>query len=149
MSPAGWGARVVRAFDEFKADRVVAEKNYGGEMVKFTLEVQREDLPITLVTASRGKVVRAEPVAALYEQGRISHLVPAADEGQPQDNPLAELEDEMRQMTPGGYSGEGSPNRLDALVWGFTELFLTANADGWSQFYKERSEEIRRSMGMQ
>lgn len=124
MSPAGWGRRTVETFDEFEADKVVAEKNYGGEMVKYTLQMARKDLPIRMVTASRGKVIRAEPIAALYEQGRVKHLVPDVEPGEPQDNPLAELEEELRQTTGAGYVGDGSPNRMDALVWALSELFL-------------------------
>ncbi len=124
LSPEGWGRRAVEAYDAFGADRIVAEKNFGGDMVRFTLQAVRPTVPVTLVTASRGKVVRAEPVSALYEQGRISHVVPGPD------NPLAELEDEMRQATASGYLGPSSPNRLDALVWALTELCLRAETPG-------------------
>lgn len=146
MSPAGWGSQVVQAYDFHSADKIVAEKNYGGEMVAHTIETIRKGLRIELVSATRGKVIRAEPVAALYEQGRIKHLVPHAEPGYPQDNPLAELEEEMRLVNPGGYMGEGSPNRMDALVWAATELFLQPNADGWLQFAKERAEKARESV---
>ena len=94
-------------------------------MVRFTLQAVRATAPVTLVTASRGKVLRAEPVSALYEQGRISHVAPRGG-----DNPLAELEDEMRQATASGYVGARSPNRLDALVWALTALFLEKPAPG-------------------
>jgi phage terminase large subunit-like protein len=120
LSPQGWGRRAVEAFDEFSADRIVAEKNYGGEMVRFTIQAVRATAPVTLVSAARGKTVRAEPIAALYEQGRVRHLIP-----DPSQNPFAELEAEMRHATPNGYVGEASPNRLDALVWALTDLFLT------------------------
>ena len=73
LSPEGWGLRAIEAFDEFGADRIVAEKNYGGDMVRFTIHTVRPTAPVTLVTASRGKIVRAEPIAALYEQARIKH----------------------------------------------------------------------------
>jgi phage terminase large subunit-like protein len=125
LSPQGWGLRAIEAFDAFCADRIVAEKNYGGEMVRFTLQAVRRTAPVVLVNASRGKMLRAEPVSALYEQGRIRHVV--AD---PADNPLAELEEEMRHATASGYVGDGSPNRLDALVWALTDLFLTPDAPG-------------------
>jgi phage terminase large subunit-like protein len=125
LSPQGWGRRAIEAFDDFGADRIVAEKNYGGDMVRFTLQTVRPTAPVTLVTASRGKVLRAEPVSALYEQGRVRHVI--AD---PADNALAELEDELRHATSNGYMGEGSPNRLDALVWALTDLFLTAAPTG-------------------
>jgi phage terminase large subunit-like protein len=125
LSPQGWGRRAVEAFDAFAADRIVAEKNYGGEMVRFTLQAVRKTAPVVLVNASRGKMLRAEPVSALYEQGRIRHLVK-----DPKDNPLSELEEEMRQATTAGYVGEGSPNRLDALVWALTDLFLAQEEAG-------------------
>jgi len=125
LSPEGWGRRAVEAFDAFGADRIVAEKNFGGDMVRFTLQAVRATVPVTLVSASRGKAVRAEPVSALYEQGRISHVI--AD---PADNALAEVEDEMRQATASGYVGPRSPNRLDALVWALTALFLEPPTSG-------------------
>jgi phage terminase large subunit-like protein len=125
LSPQGWGRRAVEAFDAFGADRIVAEKNYGGEMVRFTIQAVRKSAPVTLVSATRGKTVRAEPVSALYEQGRVRHLV--AD---PAGAALAELEEEMRQATSNGYLGEGSPNRMDALVWALTSLMLEAEAPG-------------------
>jgi predicted phage terminase large subunit-like protein len=114
-SPADWGRRVAEVFRKHKADRVVAEKNFGGAMVEAVLRAAAPNLPITMVTASRGKVVRAEPVAALYEQGRVSHL-----------GGFPFLEDQMVQMTGLGFTGRGSPDRLDALVWAFTDLMLEA-----------------------
>ena len=146
MSPAGWGLRTVACYDHFSADKIVAEKNYGGEMVAHTIETVRKGLRIELVSATRGKVIRAEPVAALYEQKRIKHLVPPSEPGYAPDNPLAELEEEMRLVTTHGYMGEKSPNRMDALVWAATELFLQPNADGWLQFAKERAEKARESV---
>jgi len=125
LSPEGWGRRAVEADDAFGADRIVAEKNFGGDMVRFTLQAVRATVPVTLVSASRGKVVRAEPVSALYEQGLVSHVAPADG-----DDPLAALEDEMRQATASGYVGPRSPNRLDALVWALTALFLEKSAPG-------------------
>ena len=125
LSPEGWGRRAVEAFDAYGADRIVAEKNFGGDMVRFTIQTVRKTAPVTLVNASRGKVARAEPVSALYEQGRIRHLIPDLA-----DNPLSELEEEMRHASTTGYQGEGSPNRMDALVWALTELFLAEQAPG-------------------
>ena len=125
QSPQGWGRRAIEAFDAFAADRIVAEKNYGGEMVRFTLQAVRKTAPVVLVNASRGKMLRAEPVSALYEQGRVSHVVADLT-----NNPLAELEGEMRHATSTGYVGEGSPNRLDALVWALTDLFLAEQSPG-------------------
>jgi phage terminase large subunit-like protein len=89
----------------------VAERNFGGDMVESTLRTVRRDLPLRLVTASRGKHVRFEPVAALFEQGRL-HIVGS----------MPELEDEVTAFTPNGYEGQGSPNRADALVWAVLDL---------------------------
>lgn len=121
--PAGWGRVVKWVYDHFKADRVVAEANFGGAMVEHVIRSVDPNLPVTLVNASRGKAIRAEPVAALYEQGRVSHVVGA----NPRDEEkvgLSILEDQMCLMAPAGYSGEGSPDRLDAAVWALTELML-------------------------
>lgn len=114
LSPDGWARRAITAYHQHQADRIVAERNFGGAMVAAVVRSADRSVPYKEVTASRGKAVRAEPVAALYEQGRITHL-PG----------LADLEDEMVLMTPGGYMGEGSPNRVDALVWALTEVMLT------------------------
>ena len=116
LSPDGWGKRAVNAYREFNADRIVAERNYGGAMVEHVLRSVDQRIPYKEVTASRGKIVRAEPVAALYEQGRVSHI-----------GPMPELEDQMRAMAPDGYLGEGSPDRVDALVWALTELMLAGS----------------------
>lgn len=113
LSPAGWARRAVEAFDHFGGDRIVAETNFGGAMVEAVIKAVRKTAPVKLVTASRGKIARAEPVAALYEQDRVSHV-----------GPLADLEDQMMNMTPAGYVGEGSPDRADALVWALSELML-------------------------
>lgn len=117
LSPAGWGARAVAAYHEFKADRIVAERNFGGAMVEHVIRTADQYVSYGEVTASRGKVIRAEPVAALYEQGRVSHAP-----GMP------ELEDQMCQMASDGYLGEGSPDRLDAMVWAMTDLMLEDNS---------------------
>lgn len=113
LSPAGWGRRVIEAFDNFRADKIVAERNFGGAMVESVIKATRKTAPVKLVTASRGKVQRAEPIAALYEQGRVSHI-----------GVLAELEDQLMCFTGDGYVGNGSPDRADALVWALTELML-------------------------
>jgi predicted phage terminase large subunit-like protein len=112
-SPSEWGARAVLAYAQHKADRIVAEANYGGAMVQAVIQTHGPNLPVKLVNASRGKIVRAEPVAALYEQGRVTHV-----------RGLTDLEDQMCQMTGDGYAGEGSPDRVDALVWALTDLML-------------------------
>ena len=113
-SPGAWGAAVVRAVRRFQADRVVAEVNQGGDMVGAILRSVDADLPLTTVRATRGKFLRAEPVAALYEQGRVVHA-----------GTFPALEDQMCDFGPDGrLSGGGSPDRLDALVWALTALML-------------------------
>ncbi|MFN3936638.1 MAG: DNA-packaging protein [Gemmobacter sp.] len=112
-SPDGWARAVVAAADRHGADRVVAEVNQGGDMVASVLRQVDAALPLKLVRASRGKAVRAEPVAALYEQGRVRHL-----------RGLGALEDQMCRMAVQGYQGPGSPDRLDALVWALTDLMI-------------------------
>lgn len=111
LSPDGWAKRVANAYERWNGDRVVAEKNFGGAMVEAVLRTAAKDLPIKMVTASRGKIVRAEPIAALYEQGKVSHC-----------GDFSSLEEQMCSMTSAGYVGEGSPDRADALVWALTEL---------------------------
>lgn len=110
LSPDGWAQRAVAAFDEFHADHIVAETNNGGDLVEATLRTVRRTVPYRKVTASRGKQTRAQPVAALYEQGRISHV-----------DVFAELEEQLTSWTP--ESGK-SPDRLDALVWALTDVML-------------------------
>ena len=108
-TPLEWARAAVDAYDRWGADRVVAEVNNGGLMVEQTLRTVRENLPVTQVRASRGKMTRAEPVAALYEQSRVHHVG-----GFPQ------LEDQMTS-----YDGTGeSPDRMDALVWALTHLMI-------------------------
>lgn len=113
LSPDGWARRAITAYHRHEADRIVAERNFGGAMVKAVVKSADGDVAYKEVTASRGKVARAEPVSALYEQGRVSHV-----------GGLPALEDEMVLMTASGFLGEGSPNRTDALVWALTEVML-------------------------
>lgn len=117
-TPAGWALAVARAYRRFEADRVVAEINQGGDMVVSTLRGIDENLPITTVRAARGKVARAEPVAALYEQGRVTHA-----------GRFSALEDQMCDFGPDGLSSGRSPDRLDALVWALTALMLEGQGE--------------------
>lgn len=109
-SPEHWGRTVADTFHNYAADRIVAETNFGGDMVLSTLRAVDRSLPTKKLHASRGKAIRAEPVSAAYEQGRVHHL-----EG------FARLEDEYTSWVPGD---DWSPNRLDAAVWALTELGL-------------------------
>lgn len=111
-SPRHWAERAIAAYDRYDADAIVIEKNQGGDMCRHTIESVRPGIKIIEVHATRGKHVRAEPIAALYSLGRVSHI-----------GTFPELEDQMCKMTAAGYEGEGSPDRCDAMVWLITELF--------------------------
>ncbi|BCA59610.1 DNA-packaging protein [Sphingomonas sp. HMP6] len=115
LSPEGWARAVVRCAERHKADRVIAEKNQGGNMVASVLFAADAALPLALVHASQAKVARAEPVSLLYERGKVSHV-----------GAFPDLEDELCGFVIGGrYDGPGrSPDRADALVWALTELLL-------------------------
>lgn len=110
--PATWGNIATTAYDRHAADMVVGEINYGGAMVEQVIQVARPRTPFKQVTATRGKVVRAEPFSALYESGKIRHA-----------GYFPELEDELTAFSTIGYTGANSPNRADALIWALTELF--------------------------
>jgi phage terminase large subunit-like protein len=90
----------------------VGEVNYGGAMVRHVIQTSRAKTPFRMVTASRGKAVRAEPISALYEQGKVRHV-----------GMHRPLEDELTAFSTFGYTGQGSPNRADALVWAIYALF--------------------------
>lgn len=114
-SPDGWARRSVWAYDQHKADRFAAERNFGGDMVESTIRTVWKSAPVHMVNASRGKIIRAEPIAALYEQGRVHHV-----------GAFPELEDEMTTYVE---TESWSPNRMDALVWALTELGLQRNTE--------------------
>ncbi len=113
VSANGWAERAVAAYEKWGADRMVAEVNQGGDLVLDTVRSVDPMVNLGSVRASKGKVARAEPVAALYEQGRVAHC-----------GGFPELEDEMCRMTMTGYQGRGSPDRVDALVWALTDGLL-------------------------
>ncbi len=112
-----WARAGVAAWREFKADRIVAEVNQGGDLVASVIRQIDQNVPIAQVRATRGKYVRAEPVAALYAEGRVVHV-----------GRFAELEGQMLSFGAGGLAGGRSPDRLDALVWTLTELMLDGAA---------------------
>jgi phage terminase large subunit-like protein len=124
MSPAGWGSRAAALYDKYEADLIVAEANYGGAMVESTIRSAHPTAKVKLVHASRGKHIRAEPVAALYESVRdtTGAVIKAATVRHVGRFP--ELEEQMAAFTTSGYQGSGSPDRVDALVWALTELML-------------------------
>lgn len=117
-SPNEWGRIVSDLYDKWGADRVVAEVNQGGDMVEHTLRTVNPNIPYTGVRAVRGKRARAEPIAALYEQGKVRHV-----------GIFDALEEQMCMYTPDNF--DGSPDRVDALVWGLTELAIKPNAKIW------------------
>lgn len=108
-TPDEWGRAVIQAMQRHQADRIVAESNQGGDMVRYVLETIDKNVPLKMVRASRGKVSRAEPISALYEQGKVHHV-----------GVFHKLEDQMCTWEP----GMPSPDRMDALVWGMTELMI-------------------------
>ena len=117
LTPNQWAAKAIAAMDRHGAERLVAEVNQGGAMIEDIVRSIDPSVSYRAVHATRGKAVRAEPVAALYEQGRVRHVLG-------QGAGLGDLEDEMCQMTAQGYAGQRSPDRVDALVWALTDLFL-------------------------
>ncbi len=118
-SPLTWAKAAVEAMHVYEADRLVAEVNQGGDLVEQVVRQVDPNVSFTKVHASRGKSARAEPVAALYEQGRVHHL-----------GSFRALEDQMAEMTTSGFVGAGSPDRVDALVWAITALILDAPEPG-------------------
>lgn len=118
LTPQAWAERAVAGFHRHGAQRIVVEVNQGGEMVTNLIRGVDPMVPVRPVRAASGKAVRAEPVAALYEQGRVRHR-----------GVFRELEDEMMLMTASGFAGSGSPDRVDALVWALTELMIGGAAD--------------------
>ncbi len=113
-SPEGWARAALAAMERHGADRLVAEVNQGGDLVEQMVRMVDPLVPYRGVHATRSKMLRAEPVAALYEQGRVAHV-----------RGLQALEDQMCRMTAQGWKGTGSPDRLDALVWALTDLMIT------------------------
>ena len=113
VRPGEWAAAALRLYRRTQSDALVAEVNQGGDMVEAVFREVDASVPVTMVRATRGKWLRAEPVAALYAQGRVRHV-----------GALPELEDELCDFGPDGLSGGRSPDRLDALVWAITALML-------------------------
>jgi phage terminase large subunit-like protein len=111
-APDEWAKAAVNLYRDYEADRIVAEKNQGGEMVEAVIRAVDRNAPVTLVHASRGKMVRAEPISALYEKGLVHHI-----------GRFDELEDQMCTFSVDYDRRNGSPDRMDALVWGLSFLF--------------------------
>jgi phage terminase large subunit-like protein len=134
-APAVWGRAAVEAYHEFRADRIIAEENFGGEMVRFVIRAADANAPVQIISASRGKALRAEPVSALYERGVVHHV-----------GRFAVLEDQLCAFTTQGYRGEGSPDHADALVFAITDLMLKDNAS-ILEFYRLQAGERQRAQG--
>jgi hypothetical protein len=126
-SPLDWATKAVHVFKRHKADFIVAESNQGGEMVETTIHIVDGNVPVTLVHASRGKQVRADPVSALYENGKMHHV-----------GSFPELEDEQCLWVP----GQPSPNRMDALVYLATHLLIENACSGFLDYYSQRAERM-------
>lgn len=129
-APTEWAQRAIAAYHRHRADRIVAETNFGGQMVEATLRAVDPHIPFTAITASRGKVLRAEPVSAFYEQSRVHHV-----------GSFPELETQMCgfatnfDRAKAGYS----PDRVDALCFALTELIGGASCDGWLEYYRREA----------
>ncbi len=129
-APTEWAQRAIGAFTRYRADRVVAETNFGGQMVEATLRAVDATVPFTAITASRGKVLRAEPISAFYEQTRVHHV-----------GTFADLEDQMCgfasdfNRATAGYS----PDRVDALCFALSELLGGECFAGWVEFYGQQA----------
>ncbi len=113
-SPNTWAKKAIAAYNKYSADRIIGEVNQGGDMIENVIRSQTRNVPYKGVRATRGKQIRAEPIASLYEQGKVMHI-----------GHLSELEDQLCTWEP----GRDSPDRLDALVWALTELMLKST--GW------------------
>ena len=124
-SPQEWALQVKRMADRWQTDVVIAERNYGGAMVEAVIKAAGVKCRYKEVVASRGKIVRAEPVAALYEQKRVRHMAM-----------MGKLEQQLMFFTSEGYLGDGSPDRADALVWAVTELALGDSAYNFNTMEK-------------
>jgi hypothetical protein len=122
LPPAGWGRVAVSCFERWQADAIVVETNYGGQMcvavIQAAASAANVRVKIKEVTATRGKAIRAEPISAIYAEGKVCHV-----------GPFPELEDELVSFTTYGYIGGGSPNRADACIWACTEFFGRVTQD--------------------
>lgn len=118
-TPQEWAIQAIKAYYKYNADRIVAEVNQGGDMVEHTIRTVDRNVSYKAVRAARGKILRAEPIAALYEQGRIHHC-----------GTFAALEDQLCMYT---HESRDSPDRLDALVWALTDLMIGKNDGGMSR----------------
>jgi phage terminase large subunit-like protein len=133
-NPEDWAKRCVSLYRTWSADKIIAEKNQGGLMVESTIKAVDRSVPVELVSATRGKVVRAEPISALYEQGRIHHC-----------GRFDTLEDQMCLFSVDFVrsAANGSPDRVDALVWGLTKIFDKITGRRLVDENKNKDQELR------
>lgn len=130
-TPEKWGRRAIALYDYYEADAIVIEKNQGGEMCRSVIDSIRPGIPVVLVHSARGKHIRAEPISALYALGRVHHV-----------KHLPQLEAQMLQVTAGGYEGEGSCDRVDALVHALTEVFPEVKGQQHSNIMRQQVAEM-------
>ncbi len=130
FTPTQWASKAVRLYREHAADRIVAETNQGGAMVETTIRAVDSGVPYRGVHASRGKIVRAEPISAHYEQGKVHHV-----------GMFPELEDQLTSFMPGSA---GSPDRLDALVWALTDLMAGGGNTGIIDYYASLAADVEK-----
>jgi hypothetical protein len=130
-SPREWALAAVRCYHQYQADCIVAETNYGGAMVEDTIRMVDPNVNFKSVTASRGKTVRAEPIAALYDSNKVHHV-----------GRFPKLEDQMCAFSAAGYAAADSPDHADALVWAISELFSTNDGTGIIEFYRRLTEDM-------
>jgi len=135
-SPREWAIKAVSAYYQYQADAIIAESNFGGELVRATILAVDPNVNIKMVSASRGKVVRAEPIAAHAEAGRIHHA-----------GKFGKLEDQLCAFSSAGYQGQDSPDHADAFVWAFTELLGAADGTGIIEFYRRLTEDMAEGKG--
>jgi phage terminase large subunit-like protein len=128
-APVAWGRCAVTAYHEYRADCIVAESNFGGEMVRATIQAADRNVPVRLVTASRGKAVRAEPISVRYAQGQVHHV-----------GRFGKLEDQLCAFSSAGFIGGGSPDHADAAIWALTHLFGAEDRAGIIEFYRREAE---------
>ena len=134
-SPERWGAIAARAFHDWKADRVVGEKNFGGDMVRAVIHAADDRVAYKEVNASRGKTQRAEPIGALTEQGKVYFA-----------GTFPVMEDQFTNFSTSGYTGDKSPDRADAAVWALTELMLADGATtGILDYYRDLAQQTKRN----
>lgn len=129
-APEVWAREAVKWYRTFSADCILGETNFGGDMVRACIHAVDPNVPFRKVTATRGKVVRAEPVSALYEMNKFFHV-----------GDFPQLEDELLSFTTSGYKGERSPNRADALIWAAHALMLEGTDDALLIFYQQLAEQ--------